>query len=93
MEATIYIEIPVTVTFSVDPGQKQTHTDPGFMPSIEDIDYDGKQVLDAVGAEIFGEKSHIEEELMEIAVDAKRADEEDQAEMKYNEMKDAHYET
>ena len=97
METTIYIEIPVKVTFSVDPGQKETWGDNGGDPpipgSIEDKDFDEGQVLTAVRDAILSKKSNVDEELMEVAVQAKRTDEEDRGDKKYQEIKDAYLET
>ncbi len=45
MEATIYIEIPVKVTFSIDPGQRgifdqaPENCQPEYPASVEDINY------------------------------------------------------
>ena len=93
---TIYIEIPVNITFNVDPGQKQTWGDnggdPPLPPSIEDMGFDKEQVLRAVRYEIYGKGSTVDEELMEFANQQKQADEEDLDDRKYQERKDAYLE-
>ena len=89
MEATIYIEIPIKISFSVDPGQMQTCTDPGYPPQIEDIDFDDKKVIEAVNTEIFGEKSTIDEDLMNEAIEQKKAKQEDYGDMKYEQSREA----
>ena len=65
METTIYIEIPIQITFSVDPGQKGNWNQPEYPATIEDIDFNDKQVIEAVNNEIYGEHSTIDEELWE----------------------------
>ena len=79
MKAEIYIEIPVKVTFSIDPGQTKTHYDPGFPPQIEDIDFDSKQALIEIHNTIFDKDSWVGEELMNIANDAAKEAEYDRA--------------
>jgi len=73
METILYIEIPVKVTFSIDPGQKGNWNQPEYPASIEDIDFDDKQVIEAVNNEIYGEKSTIDEDIWE-AVKTKQED-------------------
>lgn len=73
MEATIYIEIPVKVTFSIDPGQRgifdqaPENCQPEYPASVEDINYSFDQIAGEVYEAIHGKDSTIEEELMEIA--------------------------
>jgi len=70
---TIYIKIPVEISFSIDPGQKGKFSGqpedccPKYPPSIEDMDIDPGQILDAIRKAIFDDKSTIPEQLMEIA--------------------------
>jgi len=88
MEATLYIEIPVKVTFSANPGYPQTHDEPGCRPEVEDIDYDEQSVISAVNEAIYGKKSTIDEDLLEHAENEGRRYEEDKADYKYHEMKE-----
>ena len=62
-QKTIFIQIPVQISFVIDKGQKGTRNQPHYEPSIEDITFDDKQVIEAVNNEVYGEKSLIEEEL------------------------------
>ena len=88
MQAEIYIEIPIQITFTIDPGQKTTHWEPGFPPSIEDKAVTTGAVLKAVNDYIEEHEDEIDAELMEIANQNKMADEEYLADIKYNEMKE-----
>ena len=63
---TIRIEIPVQIRFVIDKGQKGTRNQPNYEPSIEDITFDDKQIIEAVNNEVYGEESTIEDELWEI---------------------------
>lgn len=71
--ATIYIEIPVKISFSIDPGQKGRFSGPPedccpeYPACVEDMDIDPGQILDAIRKAIFDDKSTIPEQLMEIA--------------------------
>jgi len=85
---TVWVEIPVEITFSVDPGQKQTHTDPGYEPQVEDISFDDKQVIIALENEIYGEQSTIHETLMNECLEDAQADAEYWADQRYNEKKE-----
>ncbi len=64
-QVTVYCEIPVKISFSIDKGQKGSWDQPHYEPSIEDMTFDDKQVIEAVNNEVYGEKSTIEEELWE----------------------------
>ncbi len=92
--ATIYIEIPVKISFSVDHGQKGRFSGPPedcwpeFPACVEDIDIDPGQILDEIRKVIFDDKSTIPEQLMEIERQKKGAAEEDAADRKYQEMKE-----
>ncbi len=88
MESTIYIEIPVNVTFSVDPGQKGSWDEPGYPAQVEDIDFDRHQVIEAVSEAIYGEKSTIDEDLMADAEEAGRNYEFEKADYLYEQKKD-----
>ncbi len=66
MKKTVFIEIPVTISFFIDPGQEQTLDDPGYPVQVEDIMYSHAQVIDALDHELYGEGSTIEEELIEL---------------------------
>ena len=68
MKETLYIEIPVEITFSIDPGQIQTHTNLGYPPSIEDIEFDNNQVIKEIEKAIYDKNSTVEEELMDAAI-------------------------
>jgi hypothetical protein len=73
VEATIYIKIPVKVTYTIDPGQRgifdqaPENCQPEYPASVEDKDFSLRQVIGAVNEIINGEDSTIDEELMEIA--------------------------
>ena len=85
---TVWVEIPVEITFSVDPGQRQTWEEPGYGPQIEDIRFNNDQVISALEHEIYGEKSTIPETLMNEYLEDAQADKEYWAEQKYNEKKE-----
>jgi hypothetical protein len=84
---TIYIEIPIQITFSIDPGQKQTHWEPGFPACVEDKAITTDSVIKAVNEYIEEHEDLVDAELMEKTRQRKGADEEYQADIKYNEMK------
>lgn len=88
MKTTVYIELPIEIDFSIDPGQKQTWDDPGFPASVEDISYDHDQVIKALDEAIYGEKSTIDEDLMEAAEEARRGYGAEKAEYFYGQIKD-----
>jgi len=64
-QKTIRIEIPVQISFSIDKGQKGNWNQPDYKPSIEDVTFSDKQVIEALNNEVYGEKSLIEETLWE----------------------------
>jgi len=64
-QKTIFIQIPVRISFMIDKGQKGTRNQPNYEPSICDITFDDKQVIEAVNNEVYSERSLIEEELWE----------------------------
>ena len=51
-EITMWIEIPVEVTFEYDEGEKQTRDYPGSPPEIEFLSFDSKKTLDDIDSEI-----------------------------------------
>ena len=85
---TIYIEIPVEISFSIDPGQKQTWDEPGFPPCIEDKAVTTGAVLKAVNDYIREHEDEIDAELMDLVKQKKMANEEYLADIKYNEMRE-----
>ena len=85
---TIYIEIPVEISFSIDPGQKATHWEPGFPPCVEEMDINPGQILDEIRKVIFDDKSDIPEKLMDLVNQKKMANEEYLADIKYQEMRE-----
>ena len=87
MKETLYLEIPVEITFNVDPGQKTTHWEPGFPPSIEDKCFDLNQVQNAVQDYLKDKEDLVDAELMQLVRQKKMANEEYLADLKYNEMK------
>ena len=94
MKETLYIEIPVEISFSIDPGQKGRFSGPPenccpeYPACVEDMDINPGQILDEIRKAIFDDKSDIPEQLMEIARQKKGSAEEDAADRKYNEMKE-----
>ena len=62
---TIYREIPIQISFSIDKGQRGNWNQPEYEPSIEDILFSDHQVLEAVCNEVYGEKSTVIDELWE----------------------------
>ena len=88
MEHTIFIEIPVDITFSVDPGQEGSWYEPAYSPQIEDIRFNNNQVISALEHEIYGEKSTIPETLMNEYLEDAQADAEYWADQRYNEKKE-----
>jgi len=62
-QKTIRIEIPVQIRFRIDKGQKGTWEQPEYKPSIEDICFDDKQVIEAVNQEVYGEDSTVVDDL------------------------------
>jgi len=99
MKATIHIEIPVEISFSINPGQKGRFSGPPedcrpeYPPEIENMDIDPGQILDEIRKAIFDDKSDIPAQLMEIARQKKGFNEEDAADRKYQEMKERYDET
>ena len=73
MIATIYIEIPVEVTFSIDPGQKGRFSGPPencwpeYPACVQDLTFDPKQVLAETHKALYDSDSTVPEQLMEIA--------------------------
>ena len=90
MKETLYLEIPVEISFSIDPGQKATHWEPGFPPCVWEMDINPGQILDEIRKVIFDDKSDIPEKLMEIVRQRKGAAEEDAADRKYHEGDSIH---
>ena len=64
-QKTIKIEIPVQLSFMIDKGQKGTRNQPDYKPSIEDVTFDDKQVIEALNNEVYGENSLVIDELWE----------------------------
>ena len=62
-QKTIRIEIPVQISFSIDKGQKGTRNQPNYEPSIEDVTFDDKQIIEAVNNEVYGEESTVVDDL------------------------------
>ena len=98
MKATIYIEIPVGITYSIDPGQKGRFSGPpedcwpGYPACVEDKAVTTGAVLKAVNEYMETHDVEIDEQLMEIERQKKGADEEDAADRKYQEMKERYNE-
>ena len=87
METVVYIEIPVPITFSIDPGQTQTD-EPGYPAQVEDIMWDQRKAIIEIDKAIYGKDSTINEDLMAHAESERRHYDEDQADYKYQEMKE-----
>jgi len=85
---TVWVEIPVDITFSVDPGQEGSWDQPAYSPQIEDIRFNNDQVISALEHEIYGEKSTIPETLMNEYLEDAQADAEYWADQRYNEKKE-----
>jgi len=64
-QVTVYCEIPVKISFSIDKGQKGSWDQPEYKPSIEDMTFDDKQVIEAVNNKVYGKNSTVIEELWE----------------------------
>ena len=90
---TLYIEIPVEIMYSIDPGQKGRFSGPPedcwpeYPACVEDKVIDEKQIMSEVRRQIYEDET-IDEQLMEIANQNKMDEMEYLADLKYNEMKE-----
>jgi len=81
VKETLFIEIPVEITFSIDPGQKGRFSGrpddccPEYPAMVEDKTFNFEEVLSAVIEKIYGLDSTIDEELMAIATWRKEGEE------------------
>ena len=65
-EITMWIEIPVKVTFEYDEGEKQTRDYPGSPPEVEFLFFDSKKALDNLDSKIRDDNTFEETCLNEI---------------------------